>query len=61
MRGALLNFAVVALGISVAAGQSQVKKPTVEGINNFAQVETTVACAGAITPASVAGIQRHGG
>ena len=60
MRRVLLNFAIVALGVSVAAGQYQVKKSTVEGINNFAQVETTVACAGAITPASVAGIKRMG-
>ncbi len=53
-------LAIVAIGISVAAGQSQVKKPTVPGITNFAQVETTVACTGAITPASVAGIKKMG-
>ena len=53
-------LAIVAIGISVAAGQSQVKKSTVPGITNFAQVETTVACAGAITPASVAGIKKMG-
>lgn len=55
-----LLFAIVAVGVSVAAGQSQVRKSTVEGISNFAQVETTVACAGAITPASVAGIKKMG-
>src|SRR5712691_7464015 len=60
MRRVLLNFAIVAVGVSVAAAQSQVKKSTVPGISNFAQVETTVACAGAVTPASVAGIKKMG-
>jgi uncharacterized protein (TIGR01244 family) len=50
----------VAMGVSVAAAQSQVKKSTVEGITNFAQIETTVACAGAVTPESVAGIKKMG-
>ncbi len=36
------------------------QKSTVEGITNFAQVETTVACAGAVTPGSVAGIRKMG-
>jgi uncharacterized protein (TIGR01244 family) len=48
-----------ALGASVFA-QSQVKKSTLEGVTNFAQVETTVACAGAVTPGSVAGIKKMG-
>src|SRR5450631_2973589 len=55
-----LIFAIVTIGVSVAAGQSQVKKLTLEGVTNFAQVETTVACAGAVTPASVAGIKKLG-
>ena len=38
----------------------QVTKATVAGVTNFAQVETTVACAGAATPASVAGIKKMG-
>jgi uncharacterized protein (TIGR01244 family) len=57
----LLSFLViVAISVSVAVAQSQVKKQTVEGITNFATVESTVACAGAITPASVAGIKKMG-
>jgi uncharacterized protein (TIGR01244 family) len=60
MKRLLLLFAIVAVGVFVAAAQSQVKKATVPGIANFAQVETTVACAGAITPASVAGIKNMG-
>jgi uncharacterized protein (TIGR01244 family) len=58
MKRVLLSFAVVTLGVSVLT--AQVKKSTVEGITNLAQVETTVACAGAITPTSVAGIKRMG-
>ncbi len=53
-----LTVVVAAMGISV--GQAQVEKSTVPGITNFAQVKTTVACAGAITPASVAGIKKMG-
>ena len=60
MKRVLLILASVALGTSVAAAQSQVKKSTVPGIVNFAQVETTVACAGAINPSSVAGIKKMG-
>lgn len=60
MKRVLLIVAIVAMGVSVAAAQSQVKKSTVPGIANFAQVETTVACAGAITPGSVAGIKKMG-
>lgn len=54
----MFTFAI--MGIAVAIGQSQVKKLTVPGITNFAQVETTVACAGAVTPESVAGIKKMG-
>jgi uncharacterized protein (TIGR01244 family) len=60
MKRVFLMVAVVVMGISVAVAQSQVKKSTVEGITNFAQVETTVACAGAVTPAAVAGIKKMG-
>jgi uncharacterized protein (TIGR01244 family) len=60
MKRVQLIASIVAVGVSVAFAQAQVKKSTIEGINNFAQVETTVACAGAITPASVAGIKKMG-
>lgn len=55
-----LIFAIVTIGASLAAAQSQVKKSTIEGISNFAQVETTVACAGAVAPSAVAGIKKMG-
>ena len=60
MKRVLLLFLIVATGISIAAAQSQVKKETVPGITNFAHVETTVACAGAVTPSSVAEIKKMG-
>src|ERR1019366_8651127 len=59
MKRYLPILAVAALAVSANA-QSQVKKSTVPGINNFSQVETTVACAGAITSGSVAGIKKMG-
>ncbi len=60
MKRVFLSLAVAVIWVSVAAAQSEVKKSTVPGITNFAQVETTVACAGAITPTSVAGIKNMG-
>lgn len=60
MKTFISILAIVAIGVSVAAAQSQVKKETVEGIRNLAKIESTVACAGAITPAAVAGIKNMG-
>jgi len=60
MRQRFAILAAVTIGTFVVAAQSQVKKSTVEGITNFAQVETTVACAGAVSPSSVAGIKKMG-
>ena len=51
---------VLAISVAVAAGQSQVKKESVAGIQNLSKIESTVACAGAITPASVAEIKKMG-
>src|SRR5438445_10570366 len=60
MKRVLLLFAVAVISVSVGAAQSQVKKETVPGITNFTHLETTVACAGAVTPASVAEIKKMG-
>jgi len=60
MKPAVLLFATAVITVSVVFAQSQVKKQTVPGITNFAQIETTVACAGAVTPASVAEIKKMG-
>ena len=56
-------LAVAALCGAFAAttyAQSQVVREDVEGIVNFARIETTVACAGAITPDSVTKIRDMG-
>lgn len=60
MKLTLMSIVVVMVGVSVAMAQSQVKKSTVEGVTNFAQVETTVACAGAVKPGSLARIKAMG-
>ena len=60
MKRILPIIAVAALGMSLAVAQSQVQKSTVPGITNLAQVETTVACAGAVAPTAVAGIKKMG-
>ena len=58
MKKTLLSLAAAAF--CVAAAHAQVTKSTVEGITNFAQVESTVACTGAIKPTSIAGIKKMG-
>jgi len=60
MKRIFVLLVVVAIGVSIAAAQSQVKKDPVPGITNFAQIETTVACSGAIKPESVADIKKMG-
>jgi uncharacterized protein (TIGR01244 family) len=54
----LFTVAMVLLG-ATAHGQ-QVTKETVPGIRNLARLETTVACAGAITPDVVPEIKKMG-
>ncbi len=58
MKRVLLLIAAVTASSFIAA--AQVKKSNVEGITNFAQVETTVACAGAVKPGAVANIKKMG-
>jgi len=61
MKRVLLSLAMTTLGVSLAFGQaSQVTKEKVEGITNLSRVGTTVACAGAVTPAAIAGIKKMG-
>jgi uncharacterized protein (TIGR01244 family) len=45
------------LGAVLAA---QVARPPVAGVTNFARLDTTIACAGAVTPDGVAEIKRLG-
>jgi len=54
----LAPFAVACL--TAAAASAQVVRQEVPGIRNFAKIETTVACAGAITPAAITEIKKMG-
>jgi len=62
MRTAFRLFIAAALLLcaTVAGAQSGVTKQTVPGITNFSKVETTVACAGATTPAALADVKKMG-
>ena len=60
MKRALPFLAIAVTIASIATAQSQVRKETVPGITNFAQVETTVACAGAVTASAVADVKKMG-
>ena len=48
------------LGLMTPAASAQVVRQEVPGIRNFAKVESTVACAGAITPAAIQEIKKMG-
>jgi protein tyrosine phosphatase (PTP) superfamily phosphohydrolase (DUF442 family) len=58
----ILKLAVFSIiGCLMASeGSAQVVRQDVEGIRNFAKIESTVACAGAITPAAIAEIKKMG-
>src|SRR5438067_13456157 len=61
MRSRLIVAAMLigALGAARPA-PAQVTKETVPGVTNFARVETTVACGGAIKPEAVAELKQRG-
>jgi uncharacterized protein (TIGR01244 family) len=60
MRPRFISLLVPALGLVAILASAQVTKETVPGITNFSHVETTIACAGATTPAGVAEVKRLG-
>jgi uncharacterized protein (TIGR01244 family) len=51
---------IATLALAAAAAAQQVTKEAREGIKNFARVETTVACAGAITADAMPEIRKMG-
>ena len=59
MRRALIAVAL-ALSANVVGAQAPVTKASVPGVVNFSKVETTVACAGATTPAALAEVKNMG-
>jgi uncharacterized protein (TIGR01244 family) len=58
-RPVLVAFTLAGCLMAVQAN-AQVVREEVPGIRNFAKVESTVACAGAITPAAIAEIKKMG-
>jgi uncharacterized protein (TIGR01244 family) len=57
---AMLSIAAVGLLIAPAQLRAQVVKEQVPGVTNFARVETTVACAGAVKPEAIAALKKMG-
>jgi protein tyrosine phosphatase (PTP) superfamily phosphohydrolase (DUF442 family) len=55
-----LALLTVVGGLMAATASAQVVKQEVPGIRNFAKVESTVACAGAITPGAIPEIKKMG-
>jgi uncharacterized protein (TIGR01244 family) len=53
-------FAAAAAMAMAAPGPQQVSREPVEGIRNLARIETTVACAGAITAEAIPAIKQMG-
>src|SRR5690349_15001363 len=52
---------VLLFAFAVASLHAQnVTKETLAGVTNFAKLDTTIACAGATTPAAVAGLKQMG-
>src|SRR4249919_2798838 len=60
MRPVNLFAVFTVVGLTATAASAQVVRQEVPGIRNFAKVETTVACAGAITPAAIQEIKAMG-
>ena len=53
-------ISVLVLASVVTAAAQTVTKETLPGVTNFAKLDTTIACAGATTPAAVAGLKQMG-
>jgi uncharacterized protein (TIGR01244 family) len=51
---------LIPVAVASLLGMQQVSKPEVEGVRNFARLETTVACAGATSAESVPEIAKMG-
>lgn len=60
MRKPFPFVASLAFVLTASLAHAQVTKDTVAGITNFARVPSTIACAGATTPAAMAEVKRLG-
>jgi protein tyrosine phosphatase (PTP) superfamily phosphohydrolase (DUF442 family) len=59
-RNALPVLLTAIACVAASTAGAQVVRQEVPGIRNFAKVESTVACAGAITPAAISEIKKMG-
>ena len=59
-RSSVVFACLAVLASAPAARAQQVTKETVPGITNFSKVGTTIACAGATTPAAIAEVKKLG-
>ena|SRR5690349_10178469 len=59
-RTSALAVLVVAGCLAATPVRAQVVRQEVEGIRNFAKVESTVACAGAVSPAAIQEVKKMG-
>jgi len=55
-----LMLAMIVMGVLAGGADAQVVRENVPGIRNFAKVESTVACAGAITADAIPAIKQMG-
>src|ERR1700681_1966363 len=60
MRMPIVSAVVTAAALLTGVAGAQVTKESVPGVTNFSRLETTIACAGATTPAAVAEVKRMG-
>jgi uncharacterized protein (TIGR01244 family) len=60
MMGKTLGALATATLLATVTLSAQVTKGTLDGVRNFSKVETTIACAGATTPAAVPEIKKLG-
>lgn len=60
MRHGFIGGFTLVLTLLAHVTSAQATRESVPGVTNFARVETTIACAGATTPAAIADIKRLG-
>jgi uncharacterized protein (TIGR01244 family) len=60
LLSSFVGVLVVGASVAAAPAQAQVTKPEVPGVRNFSQVQTTVACAGAIKTDAVPELKKMG-
>lgn len=59
-RQMMAAVVAVVMGMAGTALAQTVTKPVVAGVTNFSKLDTTIACAGATTPAGVAEVKKMG-